>query len=55
MDHNAWEAGRAAGLAGNPDCPYRVGTIAAWSWRAGYIEGKGDRGPGVSFCNEPHG
>jgi hypothetical protein len=48
MDPKAWEAGRQAGQAGQrARCPNPVGTIAAWNWNAGYIEGKATRDPAL--------
>jgi hypothetical protein len=37
----AWQAGYAAGAAGLPvtRCPALAGSIAAWSWCAGHVEG----------------
>jgi hypothetical protein len=39
-----WQAGFAAGAAGEPGrCPARAGSIAAWSWHSGYVEGAAQR------------
>lgn len=44
QDRAAWDAGFRAGAAGErTKCPYRHGTVEAWSWEAGFIEGKASR------------
>ena len=44
QDRAAWDAGFRAGAAGErAKCPYRHGTVEAWSWQAGYVEGKASR------------
>ena len=44
IDRVAWEAGFAAGAAGERGkCPYPPGTVERWSWEAGFVEGKASR------------
>jgi ribosome modulation factor len=45
LDPAAWSAGYAAGEAGEPlaACPYPAASQEAWSWHAGFIEGKAKR------------
>jgi hypothetical protein len=38
---SAWRAGFTAGAAGAPGrCPAPAGSVEAWSWVSGYVEGK---------------
>lgn len=45
LDPAAWSAGYAAGEAGESlaACPYPAASQEAWSWHAGFIEGKAKR------------
>jgi hypothetical protein len=44
LDLDAWDAGFAAGEAGEPAaCPYPVRSAEALSWRSGFIEGRAQR------------
>lgn len=42
MSLQPWNEGYQAGKVGQADCPYQVGTTAAWSWSSGYVEGRAD-------------
>jgi hypothetical protein len=46
MDVNAWQEGFDAGFSGQrlSSCQHHVGSVQAWSWSSGYIEGKAKRG-----------
>jgi hypothetical protein len=40
----AWEAGYAAGAAGEPSrCPHAARSVEAWSWHSGFVESKGTK------------
>jgi hypothetical protein len=45
LDLPAWDAGFEAGFRGRPltACLYPAGSKQAWSWHAGFIEGKAAR------------
>lgn len=48
QDPKAWREGFDAGVAGEARaCPYAAGTIEAWSWQSGKIEGDA-----IMSCNE---
>jgi ribosome modulation factor len=45
LDIAAWDAGYAAGLAGEPldSCPFLATSRESLSWHSGYVEGKAAR------------
>ena len=44
QDPDAWSEGHRAGLRGSDwDCPHEPGTIEAWSWANGLVEGAAER------------
>jgi ribosome modulation factor len=42
LDYAAWKAGYSAGVAGAAlhTCPHLIPSQQAWSWHAGFVEGK---------------
>jgi hypothetical protein len=39
-----WREGFHSGLMRTDRrCPYQTGTVEAWSWRSGFIEGRAER------------
>jgi hypothetical protein len=44
QDREAWQQGFDAGARGaRAACPYSAGTVEAWSWQAGFTEGRASR------------
>ena len=43
QDPDAWQRGFEAGESGRPSgaCPFAAESVQAWSWYAGWLEGRG--------------
>jgi ribosome modulation factor len=44
QDQKAWDEGFHVGKDGQADqCPYPTGSVEAWSWHSGWMEGEARR------------